>query len=288
MVELSQTSLATSIAHAAGIHAGVLLAAAAAVIIGHAHPDLRIAGYIAALILIARQQRALENLVHDASHGNWYRTSASWNDLAANLLVAYPVFHEVREFRDAHQRHHGNFGTAVDPCRNRLRMRASGKSSPSRWLTIARTLAAAPRSTFTYYSELVYRSPSIFLKAAAWHACILLAPLSLMLGLVPALEIWLAFWLAPMVLVLPFIRAIAEAEEHIYDETGRSELMATYTNLGLVQRLLIHPAGDWAHVAHHLHRQVPAWKMHRLHAHLMRWSPEYRSAPQRRSVLEHA
>jgi fatty acid desaturase len=48
-------------------------------------------GYLGTAIFIARQQRGLELMVHDASHGTWHRLNRDFNNKCADLVVAYPV-----------------------------------------------------------------------------------------------------------------------------------------------------------------------------------------------------
>lgn len=70
-----------------------------------------------AVVVIAtgRQLRALECLVHEASHFNWSCRYRRMNDVLGFLLAGLPTGASVRDYRTSHLLHHGRFGTADDP-----------------------------------------------------------------------------------------------------------------------------------------------------------------------------
>ncbi len=79
---------------------------AAALILVHLSPIIFI---LPALIIIGSRQRALSNLVHDASHGNLF-SSEKVNDSIADLLAAFPTFDTVEAYRKSHLGHHRYLG----------------------------------------------------------------------------------------------------------------------------------------------------------------------------------
>lgn len=69
----------------------------------------------AALVLIGSRQRALGNLLHDASH-YLLCTSKRINDVVAQLFLALPMVASIREYRQSHFQHHANLGDQIaDP-----------------------------------------------------------------------------------------------------------------------------------------------------------------------------
>jgi fatty acid desaturase len=78
-----------------------------------------------------------------------------------------------------------------------------------------------------------------------------------------------------MLTALGAIRALAEADEHDYDR-AEDELGATFTNDEWISRIILHPAGDAWHAAHHMRMTVPACKMRSFHQFMLGASIEYR------------
>ncbi len=88
-----------------------------------------------------------------------------------------------------------------------------------------------------------------------------------------------------MFLALPFLRSIAELSEHDY-ELGTSVAETTFNNLGLLDHLLIHPAGDAWHSLHHLHPTVSWWKQRQAHNFLLKHDSAYRKVINRDNLVQ--
>jgi len=246
--------------------------------------------------LIARQQRGLELMVHDASHRCWCNRSITLNNISANLLVAFPMACRVEEYWLSHRVHHGIYGSREDPCRRRLRsigVRTIDLSTTSR--IVLAVLRWLPRYNMAYYREISSLSLKQCLQFLAWHVVVLVAPVaiciaistqaSLAFSLMVAVGGWLLFWAVPATVFLPVLRSIAEMEEHDY-ERGNTEFETTFTNGGWLHRLLIHPKNDAYHLLHHMFPNIPERVHHRVHRMLMQHDEKYRSALHRRKLLE--
>lgn len=89
------------------------------------HAELGTAASIIPFLLIAvaiaRQQRALENLVHSASHFEFSRKNKKLNDFLGNVLAAFPVANIVEDYRKGHFLHHRAYNSELDPCKKRNR-----------------------------------------------------------------------------------------------------------------------------------------------------------------------
>lgn len=80
-------------------------------------------------------------------------------------------------------------------------------------------------------------------------------------------------WLLGYGLALPVIRFIGESSEHIYSDSD-TVFDATISNLGLLQRFLIHPHNDGYHTVHHMWPGIPHHALRRLHTTLTSQDPE--------------
>ena len=113
--EFQATSLPRSVAAAVTDHVAIFGLVVGALVAYAALPlGAALALNFVALVGVARFQRGLECLVHEASHYNWTRRRRL-NDALANLLAALPVFSTVQEYRVGHFVHHRKKGTADDP-----------------------------------------------------------------------------------------------------------------------------------------------------------------------------
>ncbi|MER5357178.1 fatty acid desaturase family protein [Streptomyces sp. NPDC002785] len=249
-----------------------LAAGAAAWLIMH-HPVVSIVPALLAGALIARQLRALENLVHEASHYNWSRHRRRLNDVLGYLLAAAPTGSRISAYRTSHLLHHGRFGTAEDPDRYRyaeLDLEALPRTSLGAfaagvtrrllryqlgWLRELRTNALAPLVTLL------------------WSAVCVGAPTALLLGPRTG-AVAVGVWLFAHFVLLPPLRLVAEADEHVYSD-ARTVFDATVSNTGRLQRLLFHPHADGYHTVHHMWPGVPHHALRYVHRLLMSEDAEF-------------
>lgn len=253
-------------------------------------------GYVLTIVAIARQQRAMENMVHDGSHGNWYRASKKINDQLVDALVAVPVLSSVATYWPFHRDHHGAYGGHDDPCRRRFdAMGIYNIDLSTPWKITVAVLRWLPEYNAEYYREIGSLAGSLIGKFAVWHLVVIILPVTVMaymtldVSAITALALgvvaWVAFWMIPFTLPLPVIRSIAEAEEHDYDHAD-TEFDTTYTNSGFWHRVLLHPAGDAYHLIHHMYPKIPGRIHGDVHKYLMANDPKYRHSLHRTHVLE--
>ncbi len=69
---------------------------------------------IVALFVIGGQQLACAIIMHDTSHYSLFKTR-KWNDTLGNILGAWPIVHNVQQYRPYHLQHHVATGTDDDP-----------------------------------------------------------------------------------------------------------------------------------------------------------------------------
>jgi fatty acid desaturase len=288
----------TSIPALAVIYCGILLALGEA----NLHPALltgiALPLYFVVATLIARQQRGLELMVHDASHGSWCRSNRKLNDVLANMIVAAPVLSWISAYWKSHRIHHGTYGGDEDPCRRRFAAMGIGHIDLSTRTKIAIAVAKwLPQYNLEYYKEIGSLSLMRWLAFWIWHIAIMVAPTAVFLKywtgmttleVVPvAACLWVVFWMLPATAFLPILRSIAESEEHDYD-AGSTEFDTTYSNLGWWHRALFHPKNDAYHVIHHMFPNIPERVHHKVHRILMEHDERYRSSLMRKKVLDRA
>ncbi len=233
--------------------------------------------YPIVLVFVARQLRAIELIVHDASHYNFFRRQRQLNDWLANGLFAAPVGQTVAEYRVTHLRHHKGFGGSSDPCRRRMEDLA--RTDPS--VRDRRKWAFWPNAKYmrSYYESVApsYKGVLLFL---AWHLVVGAAATITLVSLsncdpASAILAWPLVWVVPMLTSLPFLRMRAERDEHDYFE-GETEFTATITSEGFWNNLLFHPWHDAYHLLHHLYPDIPQTKHRQAHRILDEVDPAYR------------
>lgn len=234
------------------------------------------------VLLTTRQMRGLENIVHFGSHNNFSRNRKT-NDRLTNLFAAWPMLQDVIQYREFHSMHHGEYASLKDPCRIRLENIGANTQNITTNLQLLWVIVKwMPKYILEFYREVKsdYKQWIFF---GTWHACAGL--------LVATLHSWnlaifaIFSWMLVMFFALPFLRSIAELSEHDY-ELGNGIAQTTFNNLGLLDHLLIHPAGDAWHSLHHLHPTVSWWKQRQAHAYLMKHDSAYRNVINRDKLLQ--
>ncbi|MER6218502.1 fatty acid desaturase family protein [Streptomyces sp. NPDC001674] len=227
-----------------------------------------------AVLIAARQLRALENLVHEASHYNWSRHHRTLNDVLSAVLAATPTGASIKAYRESHLLHHGRFGTRHDPDRQRyeqLALEDLDRSGVLRYIgNILRRFIPYQRG----WIKATGSAPLISLLPFGWALVTVVTPALVLDGARWALSAAGA-WLFAYLIALPLLRFVAESSEHNYRGTD-SVLAATISNFGTLQRLVIHPHGDGYHTIHHLWPGVPHHRLAALHRELLAESVEYR------------
>ncbi|MFJ7272719.1 fatty acid desaturase family protein [Streptomyces sp. NPDC099050] len=228
---------------------------------------------IVGCVLIARQLRALENLTHEASHYNWSRHQRRMNDILAWLFAGLPTSGRLSDYRASHLRHHGRFGTSEDPDRRRyaeLDLEAMDRSSAAGFT--GSVLVRITRYQIGWLRE-VKSDLTTTAGALLWSVALVAGPAALLADPVAAL-VATGLWVISVFVFLPVLRLIAEADEHIYSDSG-TVFDATVSNVGLLHRVLVHPHADGYHTVHHLWPGIPHHALRRVHFMLMVQDPEY-------------
>ncbi|MBL0939415.1 MAG: fatty acid desaturase [Gemmatimonadaceae bacterium] len=250
-------------------------------------------GYPVTLLLVARQFRALEALVHEAAHYNWTRDKPL-NDRIADYLAATPVIQTVKAFRASHQVHHEHLGDDEDPCQRRFQVLWAKLDRGSVW-RYAKEMARVMGTYMESWWRLVGSNSKLLITALAWHIVVFIVPGAFVLefaavtssvgsALSISIGLWLRYVVIGFVVVLPVLRFIAEAAKHDY-ANGTTTRDGTFSNIGPIHWLL-HPNGDAYHFLHH----VAPWIVHHQARAAHRWlfanDPNYAAGRTRRGVFE--
>ncbi len=232
------------------------------------------AGFVvlAGAVVIGRQLRGLENLVHEGSHYNWSRYRRRLNDALTVGLAAAPVGAKIQEYRAGHLSHHGRFGTDHDPDLQRYRqldLEAMDRGSVGAFAVSI--LQRFPRYQRGWLREV--GADSLWsLVPYLWAGLVVVAPPLVLAGTSAALGAG-ATWGLGYLAVLPMLRLVAEASEHVYTDSS-TMFDATISNLGWVQRYIVHPHNDGYHTIHHMWPGIPHHRLAGVHRTLKVHDPE--------------
>ena len=250
----AKTDLRRSTLTAAG-DAAMFIGAGVAAALAHVVLPAQVAWAISlvAVVFLGRCGRALECMVHEASHRNWQR-QGRWNDLLANVLAGFPTASQVGEYRRSHMVNHARLGSADDPDIIRYeQFDLEAMTGLSGGQLIKGVVRRLPAYNWSWYTT-IGTSPVTLLLSGAWFA-VVAGVIALVASPSIAFVTWLHF-LAGLGLALPVIRMLGEAGEHRF-LAGDTAFNATISNLGWAHRWIIHPHGDGHHSLHHLWSSVP-------------------------------
>lgn len=240
---------------------------------------IKVSAYFAflAIPIIGARQRAMSNLIHDASHFNLIARRA-WNDRLTNWLAAFPMLETVGAYRKSHVKHHSGLGIlGIDPDLDSHRRYGYDDHTPP----TARPLLTFFKLAFNRESWRDSARGSLFdlrpqerRAVFAWWIAVVVA-LSL-ISLAFAGQVMALWWISRFT-SYHFIRLFAEFLDHTGLQPG--------TVLGFTRtvpegawpiRSIVHPHADNYHLIHHLLPQIPHYRLEEAHRILLS-SQTYRS-----------
>jgi fatty acid desaturase len=239
--------------------------------------------YLPAIVAIATRQHALLVLMHDGAHRLLARRRVV-NDLASDLLLAFPLFVSTSLYRNHHFHHHHFLNSDADPdlADSRESHRKAG------WILVfladltGRGFLNLFRSG-SDFSMLTYVTGGAEVRGMvpAWQLAAFVAFWATTAALLTAFGGWPTFlllWILPMLTLLSLILHVRAVAEHAGCEPG-STIAGTRTVIpGALERLLFAPVNVNYHLAHHLFPGVPAPRLSRLHSRLCESASFRRSA----------
>jgi fatty acid desaturase len=253
-------------------HLGIFLLAVGAAGALRWHAALAVPAVPLAGLLIGKQLRALECLVHEASHFNWSRHRRRLNDVLAELLAGVATGIRIGRYRESHLVHHSRLGTDDDPDLRRYReLDVEGLQRDSRTAYL-RGVCARLIIYQRGWLRTSTADPVSLAMPVLWAVTLNAAPVFLLWGTSAALTAAGA-WAFGYAVALPVIRFIGESSEHSYSDAD-TVIGSTVSNLGPLQRWFIHPHNDGFHTVHHLWPGTPHYHLRNLHSALLATDPD--------------
>lgn len=231
--------------------------------------------YGVAVLVIGSRQRALMNLLHEASHNKLFKPSPA-NNWLGKLCTGFPLLFSLSGYVCAHCRHHGYLWNSVkDP--KVARYRSLGLVVPDRralsffYRHVLRPLALGhvPYNVRAALSTRGERPRETVERACFWATVV---------GAVAALDLFVPFvlfWVVPYCSTFQVIRYWNEMGEHAGLQTEIPWLATRNWTSSLLVRLLFAPhRDDLYHLTHHLFPAIPHYRLPEAHR-LLLAVPEY-------------
>lgn len=257
-----------------------ILAAAAAILHGWGRFDAIVT--IVATLVVASRQRALEHLLHEASHYHLFKTPRL-NTIGTLLFVAFPNFDSLSEYRGTHLQHHRSLGGDDDPDLAAYRRLGVDRLPVDRKTFVVHfVLWNSVRVPVVTLRDHVRRMLGVFdepvgHRVARYAFLCTAVPLALW-AIGPAGLAWC--WLVPRLVVMPIIRYFGEMSKHGGLIRNDDPLQKTRNRFpSFVERYLASAHNDNYHLLHHLFPGIPFYNLPKAHAILMR-EPAYACAHQ--------
>ncbi len=220
------------------------------------------------LLVIGSRQRALGNLLHDASHrsldGNRRRSR-----ILANILFCWPLWVSMAIYRNEHNRHHRFLG---DPARDPDFIHDENRL-PRGWASVWLDQVRSPQMIRSSILGHLGRMDSAQLAGVVCWWGVALALISLASSARDAL-IFLALWVAARALAFHAITAFREISDHVGLQPGSLIGFSRNHPFSSVLGGIFHPHHNGYHLLHHLTPGMPFHALPSAHALLMRW-PRY-------------
>lgn len=224
-----------------------------------------------AVLLVARQQRVIAVLIHDAGHSRLFR-SGKVNDRIANWFLCSPMFVSIGPYREIHLTHHKYLG---DPD---VDIDFFSPVSPTAdWQeTLFRNTVSWSGFKGALFGALPFKNARCYPAFITWWTFV--AVTTFLLVGAKELGLFLLVWLLGRVTLFHVVSTFVIISDH-FGLTPGSVLSYTrnHPTKGLIRRLL-HPHNNGYHLTHHLLPGIPHHALPAAHKILRKWGA-YAEAP---------
>ena len=242
---------------------------------------------VSVIVIGVWMQNRLACLVHEASHYSLFKNRIL-NDVVANLLVTFPFFGTISNYRIGHWGHHRHVNNPdLDPDLHRLISHQPRDFPIPKWkfwrdYVLLQTL---PHKAYSYLKGralyVARRMKSTPVRDQDALGRRIVAPLRLgyyaaLIGLLAWTGWWAhyaLFWLVPMITFYPATLFLREIAHHgNYPDNGDYTNSRVYEGYWLEREIFV-PFSEQNHVLHHMFPTIPWHQMRRAHDVMMRYPP---------------
>ncbi|REE18588.1 fatty acid desaturase [Paraburkholderia sp. BL23I1N1] len=219
----------------------------------------------AAVAWIGNRQRALGNLLHDAAHRNFARSSRL-NDALARLFIAPALFNGLALYRELHARHHAWLG---DPTHDPDYIAVQPGPGDGWWQPFLKVLLAPAAWSASIFGHLHLRRLGWMqrLGIIGWWVAVLGA-VTLVRG-VHAAALFFGIWMLARATFFHAITTFRELCDHFGLARGGIFSYTRDVSSRSVMRWIIHPHNNGYHLMHHLMPSIPYHRLPRAQRRLL-------------------
>lgn len=218
--------------------------------------------YLLAVMLIANRQHGLLILMHDCSH-NRFTNNNKLNDLLGDFFTAWPLFIQMKAYREKHNAHHRYSNTSNDP--DFILSRYPKFRFEIYKMLIMDFLALNTFAQFKQIGEFQIQTTIIEKTLRAMFYITALA-LIIYLGVYKS---FLLFWIVPAFTWLKVCLRLRSISDH----SGLQHLEGPFDTRTVVPNifdlLFIAPHDSSYHFSHHAFGAVPCYNLKKMHKEIM-------------------
>lgn len=183
-----------------------------------------------------------------------------------NLLIAWPVFSDIKEMRTIHMKHHKHLQTDQDPEMKHLLY------DEFQFPLSRKSIILIVLKDLTGFNFIRYRIPKLFNLSPfqSWNI-----PQYLYYGVILIVLVYtkllipfLILWIIPYMTIYQLLNRIRLYYEH-FNFPERKEYQTRTLHLSKVSAFFLSPYGLGYHAEHHLFPSIPFYHLRKLHTELV-------------------
>ncbi len=238
---------------------------------------------IIALFILGSKQLGCAIIMHDTSHYSLFK-SRKLNNVLGNWLGAYPIIHNVEQYRPYHLQHHKATGTEDDPDANLVKGYPTTKPSIARKFSrdligatgvksnlalIAMHVGVLKYNLGNFIEKVVVKERSYLFKSG-WKN--LKGPIAsnvimFLICLAISRPFLYFLWPAAYLTVYNLILRVRSIAEHSMVNSKRDPIQSSRTvHANWIERIIFCPLNVNYHLEHHLLFTVPSYNFKKMHA----------------------